>query len=224
MPGIDEALAVAGPILSGIGGVASAFKGSSGPSYSKQAAQEISNYRKSIQWRVQDAKEAGIHPLYALGAGGGVNPVNFMQGQKDAGVAISRTGDAISQAAKALASPTTLEQAQIRAMNTQSDRNTARAAATTSAMILAEQAAGMGRPGSRDNPIPTVNYGIDPRGNVAPYPNQDLLEAGETIGNYQFLKEQYYRFKNSRSKFSSKPFGPRQLKSKYKRPPARLRR
>jgi hypothetical protein len=35
----------------------------------KQRDWQRENYQKSIQWRVQDALQAGVHPLFALGAG-----------------------------------------------------------------------------------------------------------------------------------------------------------
>lgn len=55
-----------GPILGAVGGIASAILGD------KQAKRQEANQREfaqqGIRWKVADAKAAGIHPLYALGA------------------------------------------------------------------------------------------------------------------------------------------------------------
>lgn len=68
MFGIDDA--IIGGIISGAGSLAGGILGnqsnekinSSNISYQRQFAQ------KGIQWKVKDAREAGVHPLYALGA------------------------------------------------------------------------------------------------------------------------------------------------------------
>lgn len=54
---------------------------------------------QTIQRRVADAKQAGIHPLYALGASSGASPT--ISGQAETG---SHMGDAIASAGGALAS------------------------------------------------------------------------------------------------------------------------
>lgn len=70
---------IAGPVGSVIGGLIGAAGSLIGTSMSNKAsakAQEESNRlqkeyaQNQIQWRVEDAKKAGIHPLYALGAQG----------------------------------------------------------------------------------------------------------------------------------------------------------
>lgn len=61
-------------------------------------AQFDSQMDESIQRRVADAKKAGIHPLYALGASSGASPT--ISGQAETG---SGMGDAIAQAGGALA-------------------------------------------------------------------------------------------------------------------------
>ena len=49
--------------------------------------------QNTVQWRVEDAKKAGLHPLYALGhTGASYNPVSSPMGQ-----AISDAGNAISK-------------------------------------------------------------------------------------------------------------------------------
>lgn len=73
---------------------------------SKNRKQQKNFAKKGIQWRVQDAKAAGVHPLYALGAqthsfqpvqiGGAVNALS------QAGQDISRAVDAGSSQSKRL--------------------------------------------------------------------------------------------------------------------------
>lgn len=74
-------LEMVGPILSGIGqaagGAASLFGGNSGGGswqqlaiMREQAQLQREFAQNGIQWRVADAKAAGIHPLYALGGSG----------------------------------------------------------------------------------------------------------------------------------------------------------
>lgn len=60
LPAIGKALGAAGGIIGGIGSIAGAFKGSGGTDYTGMT--------HGIRLRVRDAKAAGIHPLYALGA------------------------------------------------------------------------------------------------------------------------------------------------------------
>lgn len=76
-----------GPIVSGIGSIVGGFLGKS--SADKAAAQNMQIAQQNMQmqedfakrgirWRVQDAKAAGIHPLYALGANTtSFSPVSF---------------------------------------------------------------------------------------------------------------------------------------------------
>lgn len=47
--------------------------------------------RRSIQWRVKDAKKAGLHPLFALGGtASGASPTPFIPGQTESGNALGR--------------------------------------------------------------------------------------------------------------------------------------
>lgn len=55
---------------------------------------------QTIQRRVADAKQAGIHPLYALGASPGASPGPVIAGQHESG---SGLGDGISAAGNAIA-------------------------------------------------------------------------------------------------------------------------
>lgn len=55
-----------GSIISAIGGIAGGFLGNSAAK--DQMAMQKQFAQNGIRWKVEDAKRAGIHPLYALGA------------------------------------------------------------------------------------------------------------------------------------------------------------
>jgi len=90
-----------GAIASALGNVTSGIFGAKS---AKDAAKEQYQHQKEfaqhgIQWKVEDAKEAGIHPLYALGANTtsyapvAVGNTNPLSGLADAGQDISRAVD-----------------------------------------------------------------------------------------------------------------------------------
>lgn len=55
-----------GSILGGIGSVVSGLFGKSAAEEQAQLQKQFA--KNAIQWKVEDAKKAGVHPLYALGA------------------------------------------------------------------------------------------------------------------------------------------------------------
>lgn len=79
----------------------------------RQAAQNIELQREfaqnGIQWKVNDAKAAGIHPLYALGASTQSFAPVSVGAQPESGLAqgVSAMGQDISRAVQASASPST---------------------------------------------------------------------------------------------------------------------
>lgn len=97
-------LAAAAPSLISAG--ASLLGGLFGNKSSKDTARENAAFQKEfaqqgIQWKVADAKKAGIHPLYALGAQThSFNPVVM---QDSLGPALSSAGQDISRAMQAAA-------------------------------------------------------------------------------------------------------------------------
>lgn len=103
-----------GSVLSGIGSVGSLFGGGSKSGLRAQEninAQNMQLQREfaqnGIRWRVEDAKRAGIHPLYALGAQlPTYSPSTFIPGdyggRKDYGGALRGLGDAASQFARSI--------------------------------------------------------------------------------------------------------------------------
>lgn len=83
-----------GAILGAAGSIASSFLGKSAAD--KQADLQKDFAQKGIQWKVKDAKAAGIHPLYALGANTvSYSPVNV--GQPDLGAMGADIGQAIDR-------------------------------------------------------------------------------------------------------------------------------
>ena len=65
----------------------------------KNRAFQLAAAKNSIQWRVQDAQKAGVHPLYALGAPT-FSPSPVMSGLGDS---IANAGQDISRAVEATA-------------------------------------------------------------------------------------------------------------------------
>lgn len=81
-----------GSLLGGIGSIASGFGFGSGGGQSV----DYRGAKKGIRWRVRDAKMAGIHPLYAMGAPGvGSGQIVSSQGT-DPGAGLQGLGQAIS--------------------------------------------------------------------------------------------------------------------------------
>lgn len=93
----------AGGIIGGaIGAVGSLLGGSqSSKDYAKYQQQQYEHQKEfaqnSIQWRVQDAKKAGIHPLYAMGQTPGYQPSDS-SGTQAYGEGISRASNYLANA------------------------------------------------------------------------------------------------------------------------------
>lgn len=85
--------------------------------------------KRGIQWKVEDAKKAGIHPLYALGSPG-FSPSPVIGGQSNMGNAVKDAGAYLAQG---------LEKAQINAVNASARRDEAQAALANSQAALAAQ-------------------------------------------------------------------------------------
>lgn len=136
-------LEVLGPLVGAAGSLL-------GGSKDREAAQEqqLQNYlnqkefaQMGIRWRVEDAKAAGLHPLYAVqGAGATFNPnpivTNF-------GESFSRAGQDLGRAASALLSPNekAVTSAQLEVAASQAAKNWAEASYWSSAAARSGQAA-----------------------------------------------------------------------------------
>jgi len=106
-------------IASSLGSIASGiFGASSAKKAAKQQYQQQKEFAQNgIQWKVDDAKKAGIHPLYALGANTvsyapvSVGNTNPLSGLAEAGQDISRAVDATRPASAKLDAITSTQQA-----------------------------------------------------------------------------------------------------------------
>lgn len=91
-----------GDVLSGIGSIAGLFGSDDSAEKNYQAQKEFA--QNGIAWKVQDAKNAGIHPLYALGSNTATFSPSFQATQTSGeklGSALSSMGQSMSRAAMA---------------------------------------------------------------------------------------------------------------------------
>lgn len=101
-----------GSVISGITGANAAKKAAD-----KQYRQQKEFAQNGIQWKVEDAKQAGIHPLYALGANTvsyspvAVGNTNPLSGLAQAGQDISRAVDVTRSASAKVDAITATQQA-----------------------------------------------------------------------------------------------------------------
>lgn len=131
----DIMKAVAGPIIGGIFG----REAEEDRAHSAQQQQEQNTAlqrefaQHGIRWRVEDAKAAGLHPLYAIGGSGASyspNPVVVGSGSS----AMAEMGQNVTRAALAAADPheRALKEAQLRVLNAQASKDEALASAALS--------------------------------------------------------------------------------------------
>jgi hypothetical protein len=161
-------------------------------SASKQRQMDIEFAKNQIQWKVADAKKAGLHPLYALGASGSYAPTNIIQGQSTTGsqlgAAASAIGDMVAQSAhqkKQLAAQAPLIQAQVNAANQAAGRDFAESALALSRQKRVEQEIL-----NESRPPPLYKFWHDNiNGGIVPIPDQDSgLEQPELVGGYYLGK------------------------------------
>lgn len=97
-PVIGAALIGAGSSLVG-GALSTGVFGSKGNKYDEQVAENRKILKNQIKWRVYDANQSGVHPLFALGANpAGFSPSPMMDsGDADMGNAIANAGEQISR-------------------------------------------------------------------------------------------------------------------------------
>jgi len=161
--------------------------------------------RHFIARRVRDAKEAGVHPLYALGAGGGYQPV--VSTGSAVGDALRSTGSLFQNiraedSAKAAAGISDrLAEAQIRAMDAAANRDEVSAQVALSDLAYraqsfrAQQHDAIGtrldavmaaRPdafGLADKPpVRATRRVVLDNGDVVRIADQDIMETGELLG------------------------------------------
>lgn len=102
-------LSSAGSFLGGLGQAASGLFGGGSKGPKAPSFEDVSNLQKqfaknTVQWRVEDAKKAGIHPLAALGlpsASPNVSMIGGETGGADLGTRMAEMGQGMSRAAGA---------------------------------------------------------------------------------------------------------------------------
>lgn len=106
-------MSIWGALGSAVGGL---FGGSSAKKQSKKEFNRQKTFaKKTIQWKVRDANEAGIHPLYALGAQThSYQPQSIMESPLARG--LSEAGQSLAQIPAARKSPTKLTQTEAAAI------------------------------------------------------------------------------------------------------------
>lgn len=87
---VGPAIGAAGSILGGV------FGGSNDRSHEQEKLAK-KMYKRAITWRVNDAKRAGIHPLYALGAAAPSAP-QLIPGQSNMGSAVKDAAHFVADA------------------------------------------------------------------------------------------------------------------------------
>lgn len=115
--------------------------------------------KRLIRDRVADAKKAGIHPLYALGAASNSNsPTMTMSGQSNTGSHMDQRPEYVKSIGRSISS---LDSAQSRALNASAMRDEAEAALTLSRMKREEAAGNVSQDGiaftSQGGPAGMVN-------------------------------------------------------------------
>jgi hypothetical protein len=187
----DLALASAGPIIGGLFGGKSKATPKPVPDYTPM--------QHSIRWRVDDAKRAGIHPLYALGAGTNSPVLTYGSGPRDAvaGGLATGIGDAVTSAGRSYIARREREKQQRQQMARQgvldaasvreSDSRTALAAAQREEsfmrqQLMAAQIAKLSQSGQN-------NPGLFAE-KTLPYPSGYKWKTGASVGQ-QEMEDQY---------------------------------
>jgi hypothetical protein len=164
-------------------------------SASKQRQMDMDFAKNQISWKVADAKRAGLHPLYALGASGSYSPTNVIQGQSNTGSALGAASSQIAdmymqtQAQKSQQEANKqLTAAQVNQANQSANRDQAAAALALSQAKRVEQEINQaGRP--RDLWV----QWYDNRANkMRWFPNQESgMELSELIGTSEWYDKNY---------------------------------
>ncbi len=179
-PAVMAAAKVAAPVAAGvkkliptIGDLLGGLFGSK-----KTATPDYTHLKQGIQWKVADAKAAGIHPLYALGAQVGSPTISSETGS-NVGNAIQAAAQSFPQNAPGFKS-NPLIAAQINAQNASAARDFALAARTMSDVKRAQQASNA-QP-TLQNIAGDTTMAIDPGAITAEKAEERYGEIGEFIG------------------------------------------
>jgi hypothetical protein len=161
-------------------------------SASAQRQMDMQFAKNQIQWKVADAKKAGLHPLYALGGSGSYSPTNVIQGQSNTGSALATASGQIAdmylqdQASKSAAQrQAPLLAAQVNAANQSANRDEASAAlALSQAKRIEQEIQHVGRPPNLYIPVynnadNTMEWALNP---------ELGFEMPESISAYKYGK------------------------------------
>lgn len=156
----------------------------------KENAEQQERFAKEgIRWRVEDAKAAGIHPLYALGA----NTTSFSPsyvGDSGIGNSLSNMGQDVSRAmmAKATQPERDLQYEKTVKANTLLSMDLENRIKAEQLRKMQEVPPAMPVLGSKQNPYPEEEYYRDNFGNIVKHPSMEYAQAmqGEAFGPQRF--------------------------------------
>lgn len=104
----ETVLSVGGSLLGGLLGSddADEARAQSQAQFEQQIALQREFAQNGIRWKVDDAKAAGIHPLYALGGSGATySPINVINDSTRSGLDFGKMGQDIGQAIERMKTP-----------------------------------------------------------------------------------------------------------------------
>lgn len=161
----------------GIGAATSLAGGFLGDDGSKEAADnQVRFAKKAIRWRVRDAKAAGLHPLYALGASTNAFSPSFIGGQSPQGTAIAEAGREISRGVKNYP----LAASQANALNASANRDEAAATLDLSRAKEIQRRINETQDGPDfANPVPTGIVKPMPSEVISSKPGKPGVQAGQ---------------------------------------------
>jgi hypothetical protein len=150
--------------------------------------------KNAIQWKAEDARKAGLHPLAALGAQTiSAQPVHT--GADPIGSAVSGISERFTDAA--------LQNAVQNNRGIELDNRFKLLRNKNQELMnqIAKNEALYGKPGSSpENPLPATTYFRTPDGKIIAAANQELAEGGEgTVGS------KYFAYENIRRMFLNRP-------------------
>lgn len=167
-----KAVPIVGDVLSGIGSVFGAKSQKDANEDNYQAQKEFAQH--GIQWKVDDARRAGLHPLYALGGSGAAYTPSAQAIDYGAmGQNLSRAASAASGEQRAV------QNAQLNLLAAQTRKTEMETAVLASEEARARQGALV------SNPIPSsIDYGTPGVSQTFPVPRAKPLEMGQDISPY----------------------------------------
>lgn len=189
-----------GSVLSGVGSIASAFGGNDGDSLGKQLRYRWNDLAQAPKYQVQGAKAAGLHPLFAMGAGMGQSPAFSISGQGGQPFAESlRAAGQVAQDYGASKRQAVLDAAAVKESSARAYKAQAEGllADTQSAQVMQQlNAAGDAKASQMQNSsrdkifrshVPVRDHFT---GRIYYAPNPDIFELPETIGAVEYGRGQ----------------------------------